>query len=122
MHRPVGRIAAERFRELLRSFGEQVAEPALAPSRHVQELLDGFDVAPFELQANGATRTEETLLPCFERDSGAAGKMTALYSQVIDLLGKVEHRVAFDAEIEKGVEPFTAGVEAHHGAFKFAFA
>jgi hypothetical protein len=48
--------------------------------------------------------------------------MAAFDAQIIDLLRQVEHRVAFDAEIEKGIEPFTAGIEMNHGAFELAFA
>src|SRR5262249_15768680 len=69
-----------------------------------------------------AVGTEQALLPGFEGDSGTAGKMAALDSQIIDLLGQVEYRVAFDAEIEKRIEPFTAGIEMDHGPFEFAFA
>ncbi len=75
---------------------------------------DRFDVAPFELQAVGSVRAEQAFLPRFERDAGAAGKMAALDAEIIDLLGEVEHGVAFDAEIEKSVEPFAAGVEVNH--------
>ena len=114
VHRPVGRVAAERFGELLRPFGEQIAEPAFAARRHVQKFVDGFDVAPFELQAIGSVRTEQAFFPRFERDAGAAGKVAALDAQIVDLLGEVEHGVAFDAEIEKSIEPFAAGVEVNY--------
>ncbi len=121
VHRPFGRIAAERFGELFRAFGEEVAEPAFAARRHVQEFGYGIDVAPFQLQAVGAVGTEESLFPGFEGHAGTAGKMAALDAEIVDLLGQVEHAVAFDAKIEKRVEPFAAGIEMHDGAFEFAF-
>ena len=78
VHRPIGRVAADRLGKLLGSFGEQIAEPAFAPRRHIQEFIDGFDVAPFELQAIGFIRTEQSFFPRFESDARAAGEVAAL--------------------------------------------
>jgi len=48
--------------------------------------------------------------------------MAALDAEIVNAFGKVERRVAFDAEIEKGVEPLTAGVEMKQRAFVPPFA
>jgi hypothetical protein len=40
--------------------------------------------------------------------------VAALDAKIIDLLGEIKHRVAFDAEVEKSVEPLAAGVEVNH--------
>ncbi len=37
--RPVGRVAAERFGQLLWPFGEQIAEPAFAVRGHVEQFF-----------------------------------------------------------------------------------
>src|SRR5262249_8910818 len=81
-----------------------------------------FDVAPFEPQAVRLLRSEQPLLPCLEGHAGAAGEVAALDAEVVDLLGEIERRVAAHAEIEKRVEPFAAGVEAHRRALVRPFA
>jgi hypothetical protein len=48
--------------------------------------------------------------------------MAALDAEVVDLLGKIQNGVAFDAKVEKGVKPLASGVEMNDRAFEFAFA
>src|SRR5262245_15815696 len=48
--------------------------------------------------------------------------MTAFDTEVIDALGKIERRVALDAEIEESVEPLAAGIEMEQRPFVPALA
>ena len=48
--------------------------------------------------------------------------MAALDAEIVDLLGEVQHCVAFDPEIEKSIEPLAAGVKVDDGSFEFTFA
>src|SRR5262245_61595808 len=122
MHCPLRRIAADSFGELFRTLGEKIAEPTFALRGHIEEFVDRFHVAPFELQAIGLLRTKESFFPCLESDAGAAGKVAALDAEIVDLLGEIQHCVTLDSKIEKSIEPLAARVEVHDGSFEFSFA
>src|SRR5262245_25507557 len=63
MHCPLRRIAANSLGELFRTFGEKVAEPTFALRCHIEEFVDRFHVAPFELQTIGLLRTKKSFFP-----------------------------------------------------------
>src|SRR5919198_2690994 len=48
--------------------------------------------------------------------------MAALDAEVVDLLRQIQNRIAFNAQIEKCIEPLAAGIEVDHSAFEFTFA
>src|SRR5262249_12786990 len=72
VYSPGRRIAANSLGELFRTLGEKVAEPTFALRRHIEEFVDRFHVAPFELQAIGPLRTKKSFFPCLESDASAA--------------------------------------------------
>src|SRR5581483_8820894 len=113
---PLGGVAAEGFCQLLRALGEEVPEPALAPSAHVEQPVHDGCVAPFKVQAARLLRGQEPLFPRLEGEPSSVGEMAALDAEVVDALREVEHVVALDVEVEEGVEPFGAGVEVDLGA------
>jgi hypothetical protein len=43
-------------------------------------------IAPFQFQSVGTILAENALLPSLEGESGAAGEMAALNSQIVDAL------------------------------------
>src|SRR5262245_37953345 len=90
VHRPLRPVAADRLSELLRSFGEQIAKPSFATRRHIEQLIDGINVAPFELQSVGFVRSEQAFLPRLQRYAGATGKMAALDAEIVDAFGEIK--------------------------------